>query len=336
MKTNEHNKPGTSSRLWSIAGAVMQVTLICAFWPLGGRAQSAEAAMKQLRDMDYHVTRANDFTTAFLLAAGKADTNAIELLLAAGLNVDDALLTACNFGELEAARLLINKGANVNAVDSIEGKTMLMYAATRANRLELVKLLVSNLADVNVKDKEGNTVLDYARRDRYTNIVEFLNTRTAGFAEIEGAFGLKLGDTFDVTKGKPTPSGEYEFAAENPVPEFTKYLVSITAKTHRILSITAVGPPFGTLGLDRASVISAALVKKYGGKPNDAYFYTRQANNRSVRFRQWGGDAVIIVYTYDGLIKTAANEQQEVDRAKQESKQRDLDEKAKALNKSGL
>jgi hypothetical protein len=230
MKTNEHNKPGTSSRLWSIAGAVMQVTLICAFWPLGGRAQSAEAAMKQLRDMDYHVTRANDFTTAFLLAAGKADTNAIELLLAAGLNVDDALLTACNFGELEAARLLINKGANVNAVDSIEGKTMLMYAATRANRLELVKLLVSNLADVNVKDKEGNTVLDYARRDRYTNIVEFLNTRTAGFAEIEGAFGLKLGDTFDVTKGKPTPSGEYEFAAENPVPEFTKYLVSITAR----------------------------------------------------------------------------------------------------------
>ena len=243
MNTTEHNKLGISSQFWSVAGGVVIVTLIGALWPVRVQGQSAEAAMKQLRDMDYSVVGERDFTRAFLRAISKADTNAIDLLLAAGLSVNDALLTACNFGKLEGARLLINKGANVNAVDSTEGKTMLMHAATGADRLELVQLLVTNHADVNVKDNHGNTVLDYARRAGYTNIVEFLKTCTVGFAEIEGAFGLKLGEIFDVTKGKAMPTGEYEFIAENPLPSFTKYLVAITPKTHKIHSITAVGPP---------------------------------------------------------------------------------------------
>ena len=109
----------------------------------------------------------------------------------------------------------------------------------------------------------------------------------AGFAEIKGAFGLKLGETFDVAKGKVMPSGilasttlrsldltppiqfiVYEFTAENPLPEFTKYLVGITPKTHRICLIEAVGPLLRILGGDKFNVISAALAKKYGGKPD--------------------------------------------------------------------
>jgi ankyrin repeat protein len=58
------------------------------------------------------------------------------------------------------AKLLIEKGANVNAKDS-DGQTAL-HMAVLHNRPEMVELLLGNKADVNVADKSGKTPLNYA------------------------------------------------------------------------------------------------------------------------------------------------------------------------------
>lgn len=60
----------------------------------------------------------------------------------------------------EAIKLLIDKGADINFKDKY-GNTVLMNACIM-NNTELVKLLLENGADINAKDKDGYTALDLA------------------------------------------------------------------------------------------------------------------------------------------------------------------------------
>ena len=63
-------------------------------------------------------------------------------------------MLASDKGNLEAVKLLLDKGAEVNAKNK-DGKTALLVASN----LEVVKLLLDKGADVNVKDKNGGTAL---------------------------------------------------------------------------------------------------------------------------------------------------------------------------------
>jgi ankyrin repeat protein len=83
-------------------------------------------------------------------------------------------------GDVNAVRLMLDKGADVNAVDPL-GRTPLMYAAgTDLLNLDVVKLLVERGADVNAKDihkqsgDSGLTPLDIAKLRGNTPIVDFL------------------------------------------------------------------------------------------------------------------------------------------------------------------
>ena len=81
---------------------------------------------------------------------------------------------------MNAVRLMLDHGADVNAVDPL-GRTPLMYAAASdLLPLDVVKLLVERGADVNAKDTHklsgdsGLTVLDIARLHGETPVVEWL------------------------------------------------------------------------------------------------------------------------------------------------------------------
>ncbi len=75
-------------------------------------------------------------------------------------------------GHLEIVKLLLEKGANVNAKDKY-GDTPLLRA-TKQRHLEIVKLLLDKGADVNEKDKYGDTPLLSAVEIDHLEIVKLL------------------------------------------------------------------------------------------------------------------------------------------------------------------
>jgi Ankyrin repeats (3 copies) len=74
--------------------------------------------------------------------------------------MDDKLLDACKRGEAEQARLLLGKGASVNATDS-NGWSPLHWAC-RSGHMSTVRLLIESGGNVNAKNKSGTTPLHLA------------------------------------------------------------------------------------------------------------------------------------------------------------------------------
>jgi ankyrin repeat protein len=147
-------------------------------------------------------------------AASAGDAASVEMLLAHGAKVEDsagemaletayaircarcatailnkplskqdytmALVNSAQLGDVNAVRVLIERGADVNFADPL-GRTALIYAASSdLLNLDVVKLLVEHGADVNVKDQHkkagdfGLSVLDIARLHGETPVVQYL------------------------------------------------------------------------------------------------------------------------------------------------------------------
>ena len=88
---------------------------------------------------------------------------------------------AASKGDLEKARILINRGEDVNLKDK-EGYTPLHLAAYEGH-FEVVKLLVENGANLNLKDKDGLTPFDVARAMGHAKIAKFLEQKTVVFVK---------------------------------------------------------------------------------------------------------------------------------------------------------
>lgn len=132
------------------------------------------------------VNASNKGTTALHVAAHQGHGSVIRDLLAAGARVDartDAgylrstpLLDAAGAGQLDAAEILMNAGADVNARDEL-GLTPLMLAAAGGYG-DLVSLLLQHGAKAEVEFKDGTTALDFAEQEGHAGVAEVL--RRAG------------------------------------------------------------------------------------------------------------------------------------------------------------
>jgi len=70
------------------------------------------------------------------------------------------LMHACARKQLEVAKLLLERGADVNARD-MDGKTALHFTAAEGRSADTVRLLLEHGADVNAVDRFGFTPADY-------------------------------------------------------------------------------------------------------------------------------------------------------------------------------
>jgi len=119
------------------------------------------------------------------LAAQIGDLDAIRILLKAGAEVNpdpsfaSPLRQAVEFAQIDAINLLLVNGAQPNA-RNVVGETPL-FSALRHRRYDLLKLLIHAGADVSLQNKAGDTPLMIAALDDDFALINFLRESGANF-----------------------------------------------------------------------------------------------------------------------------------------------------------
>jgi ankyrin repeat protein len=145
---------------------------------LASRRGNAEA-VRLLIDAGADIEAETAESSILAAAAFEGHVEIIEELLDAGADINatgdafgrggSALYNAVVNLQSEAAKLLIERGADVNQPDPELGETPLIPAAAR-NLPEIVALLLENGADIDHQDNLGRTALHYAAFSKYGGI----------------------------------------------------------------------------------------------------------------------------------------------------------------------
>ena len=75
-------------------------------------------------------------------------------------------------------KILLAKGADVNAIDNFLGHTALIWAAGKGH-IDTVAALIANDANVRFRDKFGFTALDFATTEGHFKVVQLLKNAEA-------------------------------------------------------------------------------------------------------------------------------------------------------------
>jgi ankyrin repeat protein len=156
--------------------AVWLCILFAAF--LLGCGQSKDQAIQELAKLNVKFTQDD-----FVQSAGKGDIKAVQLFLAAGIDLNaqsaagiTALMAASKNGRIDVVNKLLDQKVNVDA-EGKQGVTALMLAAEN-NQPEIVKLLLKKKADPNIEDQTGWSALMKAVFQGNTSCVEALAARS--------------------------------------------------------------------------------------------------------------------------------------------------------------
>lgn len=129
--------------------------------------------------MDVNCRNSNG-TPALNVVCRKDDIMMVKYLIKHNATIDivstdreyTPLMDAVWRGNVDIARILINKGADVNKV-SKEGQTMIVLAVGQ-EKLPLIKLLAENGADVDTADAMGMSAWNYATLFKKQQIIDIL------------------------------------------------------------------------------------------------------------------------------------------------------------------
>jgi|ETNmetMinimDraft_14_1059893.scaffolds.fasta_scaffold12967_3 ankyrin repeat protein len=119
----------------------------------------------------------------------KGDIEAVRNYLSAGEDVnkkgirlrETPLHWAAAYNHIEIAELLISEGAEINVKDKF-GITPLEHTVVKVHFL-LAKSLILKGADVNVRDRNGNTPLDRSINNEQTDMITLLREHGAKTSE---------------------------------------------------------------------------------------------------------------------------------------------------------
>ena len=198
--------------------------------PLIQAALAADADSMQLlmgRGADLKAPGASG--VALAMALTQDCSKCVDLVLKANPSKDDftgALQGVATFAGASTIRMLLDRGADVNAFDPT-GRTPLMYAAaSELLPVDVVKLLIEHGADINAKSKHerskdtGLTSLDLARWFGNTPVVDAL---VKAGAQGSGAAAY--------APPKPLPAATIQAAIERSLPLLQRADASFAAKS---------------------------------------------------------------------------------------------------------
>ena len=141
------------------------------------------AAVKLLLDMgsDINAQIETNRNTALTLACFQGRHEVVSLLLDRKANVEHRaktgltpLMEAASGGYIEVGRVLLDKGADVNAAPVPSSRDTALTIAADKGHLKFVELLLQRGAAVEVKNKKGNSPLWLAANGGHLGVVELL------------------------------------------------------------------------------------------------------------------------------------------------------------------
>lgn len=168
-----------------------------------GRTGDVQKAIEQ--DIDVDTINANG-SNALYAAAYWGQAEIAQVLIAAGANLEiqdeqsgwTPLMGAVRMNQYAIVKILLEAGANPNAWsqdhDAYPSLTPLMIAASYCVSIEIFKELIRYKADINAKNKYGNTALMIAASDRHNHkkIKLILSTFLQVGATEEGLKDIRL------------------------------------------------------------------------------------------------------------------------------------------------
>jgi hypothetical protein len=144
---------------------------------------TGETALRVLSLLQRHNVHPSDFDLYTALNRNQPDA-IIQFILDRGVRVNgEILLLAMERQRFNFASQFIQAGADVNFQFPLprhdtDGMTSLLYASIY-NNFEMVRLLVEHGANINARNREGNTALSIAQSNGNNQIMDFLLERGA-------------------------------------------------------------------------------------------------------------------------------------------------------------
>ena len=83
------------------------------------------------------------------------------------------LMFACEYGRPNMTRLLVSRGAQVNKVDRYGRTAMILAILDGYNTMEILQILLDAGAEINIRDEDDRSALDYAR-DNNDEVEQYL------------------------------------------------------------------------------------------------------------------------------------------------------------------
>ncbi|KAL0596104.1 Ankyrin repeat domain-containing protein 17, partial [Plecturocebus cupreus] len=209
------------------------------------------AAVKLLLDMgsDINAQIETNRNTALTLACFQGRTEVVSLLLDRKANVEHRaktgltpLMEAASGGYAEVGRVLLDKGADVNAPPVPSSRDTALTIAADKGHYKFCELLIGRGAHIDVRNKKGNTPLWLAANGGHLDVVQLL---VQAGADVDAADNRKITPLMAAFRKGHVKVVRYLVKEVNQFPsdsECMRYIATITDKAdYSIIPIYSYG-----------------------------------------------------------------------------------------------